>query len=384
MKPSPQFLCSALVMIFCVAGQAAPKIPATSGAWPGVSWLASKGTPTSAPVDGDEVFIANNQAVTFAAGETTVRYLEIGTDGSDYAWLTPEKGSGALLVTGGTLTVSGPRFRLGALEKTKAVLNIKGGTVKHTDAGKNSRLETGVASDTTNIIDLSAGRLEITGLLLSRADRAQTAIRISGGELDLSGATANVYLPSKATGTTTAFLEQTGGKVVLGNNRVFFVGTGGKESGDAQGTVRITGGEFFGRVCVGGDGGKGTLVVGPGAAIALEKAGSTVGLILRQTGRLVFELGGTTAFNPINLTKATKQAVAFEQAGATILVDGTLLPPMKKAAPITLMTFKKGCGPTPEHLAALRVGYTGFAADYKPSLVWTATSLQLQLYDARK
>jgi len=67
-----------------------------------------------------------------------------------------------------------------------------------------------------------------------------------------------------------------------------------------------------------------------------------------------------------------------EQAGATLVVDGTHLPYAKGIKPITLMTFTKGRGPTQEQLALLRAGYAGFAKEFKPALVWTPTSLQLQ------
>lgn len=356
---------------------AAPKVPASSGAWPNVSWLASNESPTKAPADGDDLYIANKHAVTFPSGDLTVRYLQIGTNGGGYEWLTGDKTSGALVVSGGTLTVSGPRFRLGTVEGAKAVLDIRGGTLEQTDATAAARMETGCAGDTTSLIKLSAGRLVLGGMYLSRSDQSATEFVVSGGELELTGTGGNPYVPLKVPGKTTAFFEQTGGTVTIGGNRMLFVGAGGKEGENAQGTVRLAGGKFRGRICVGGVAGSGTLIVSSAADIAVGKTSATVPLVVGRTGRLIFELGGGPGFTPLDLTGATKQAMTIEP-GATLVADGAKLPAASRPEPITLLTFRKGHGPAKDQLANLRVGYTGFPPGLKPAFVWTASALQLQ------
>lgn len=368
----------ALAMTVAPPGFTAPKVPAASGTWESLSWLSAGEAPAPAPTDGDDLYVANKQAVTFASGELAVRSLQIGTDGVGYAWLTPEKTSGALIVSGGTLAISGPRFRLGTAEGAKAVLDIRGGTIEQTDASAGGRMETGCAKGTTTLVKLAAGRLVVGGMYLSRTEGSATEFVVSGGRLEITGTGGNPYVALKGPGRTTAFFEQTGGTVTIGGNRMLFVGVGSKAGEDAQGTVRLAGGVFRGRIGVGGETGSGTLIVGAAADIAVEKAGGAVPLVIGKTGRIIFELGGSTAFTPVNLTGATRQALTIGQAGATLVVDGTKLPAGRDLAPITLLTFRKGCGPTKEQLINLRVGYTGFAKELKPALVWTPASLQLQ------
>lgn len=379
MLRKPVLLWTAAWLLFSLQiAQAALRLPSASGDWADIKWLATNQSPAPAPRPADDVYLSNNTAVIVSSGESGLRNLYIG-DNAGCDWIADAAASAALLVKGGVLTVSGPKFQLGGVAGAKAVLSIDGGTLLHEVPGAPSRLETGLAPGTTSIIEVKSGRLQVDHLALSRAEGAQTALKVTGGDLELRGEHANWYLPMRVAGAkTVAYFDQTGGVVTLHKNRVLFIAGTGVDGDQMEGTARIVGGTFRGRIYVGGrpGTGTGTLVVGSAADIALAGP-AKVGIELRPTGRIVFELGEKATFKSIDLRHALTNAVTFESPGATMLVDGTKFQATRKPKPIDLIVFKKGKGPPAASLGNLRVGYTGFSEKLRPGLVWTETSLQL-------
>lgn len=366
-----------LTSLLALTGYPVDKLSQGSGLWNSITW-----SPAGTPVAADIVHIEGGNAVDYNTGTSpnfSRVYVGDNTGGGS--------ADGTLAVSGGTLTVNATAagaYIVGRSAGSTGTVNITGGTLRTTSA-TGGGMQLGFASGATGNLNVSSGALTLTAsAILGAADGATGHMTVSGGTVTTSTGTNNAifYVGGRITsGSTVGTFEQTGGTVNINNDNAYFgVGFAGTSQA-VNGTARLTGGNFSGNVRVGRQSGttgtgSGTLTIGPSANIT----GRNQAWDISGTGEIVFELGATNAFNAVNLNAATAAtALVFSEAGAKITVDGTNLAFSDSYAPITFFTFASGKGPDATSLSNVVFDFVGFDPGFDPELVWTSTSLQLNL-----
>lgn len=303
---------------------------------------------------------------------------------------------GTLNVTGGTVigigSTGGTGMQLGFGDNSQGNLNISAGELR-----LNGSLTAGFGIGTTGNVVVSGGTFisgsgtgsASTGITLGAGAGSTGNMLVSGGTVTIGTGTAgsqNLVVGGRSTGATTSgTFTQTGGTVTIGgvlpvdSADYMAVGYSGASTQNIQGTAMLTGGSFTGNVRVGrassvlSGGGTGTLLIGSAANVT----GKTQAWEVGGTGEIIFELGADDTFNDVNLAAATGAALDFTQIGAKITIDGSNLVFSESYSPITLISFLSGHGPA--NVGNVTFAYTGFDPQFAPELVWTPTSLQLNL-----
>ncbi len=367
----------ALSASFVVPSYSADKVSQGDGLWNTINWL-----PAGAPIASDIVHIEGGNAVNYNTG-TSPNFSRI------YVGDNSGGGSanGTLEVSGGILTVNANAagaYIIGRSAGSTGTVNITGGTLRTTGASGGG-LQLGFASGATGNLNISSGALTLTAsAILGAADGATGNMTVSGGTVTTSTGTNNAifYVGGRITsGSTVGTFEQTGGSINVNNNSAYFaVGYAGA-SQDISGTARLTGGNFSGNVRVGRQSGttgtgSGSLIIGPNANVT----GRNLAWDVSGNGNLEFALGADSTFHAVDLTTITaSNALIFSEAGAKITVDGTNLAFSDSYAPVTFINFASGKGPDLASLSNVSFNFVGFDPGFAPELVWTSTSLQLNL-----
>lgn len=295
--------------------------------------------------NGHDIFIANDANVVFGRDDesSSVRYLKIGAMGN--AGSLPSglyadiyNPNGTLTIVGGTLSVTSSNFNVGDAnpyapafwtDPIRGNLIVQGGTLNASTAyigGRRGDVTTG--GKTEGYFEQTGGVVNFTGSLLVGA--ASNAVNKE-----------NVNGVARFTGGTSTFAG-------------LYAGALQKMDG------AWTDEELAGR-------GHGQIIIGPGASI------NTGTLEMRLNSDLVFELGATTAFNPLVVTTSAN----FYEA-ARIVIDGSHLPYNGDYSSIVVMQY-----------AALtkaadleNASFVGFDSRYNPSLEFVDNHLVLNLSGA--
>lgn len=380
-----------LATLAAVVATTAPSVAQTktsngSGNWGTIDW-----TPAGVPAAAAQVLIANGNEVEY----TSTSYVTPPNFGR--VWVGGGTGNeGTLTVSSGTLTVNAnvpEAYSVGREAGSTGVLNVTGGTLRGIGTSTSgTAMVVGQGQDSEGELNVSGnGVLTLSGTILLGGYDQGGNTNTSTGRMTVSG-NASVTIASGVSPsprpvfvgvrvndkTSVGIYEQTGGTVTIGTT--FLIGNASDPSQNMQATAEITGGTFTADVAVGrsgvvtSGGGSGTLTIGPEANVFGKSAAWQVS----GSGKIVFELGTTPAFNAVDLTSVTAgTALTFSQLGATISVDSSLLAFAEDYSPITLIEWANGKIPTT--IGNVVFDPVGFDDRFVPELDWTATGLQLTL-----
>jgi len=370
---------AALAVTLANTGSAADITAKESGEWDEIVW-----SPEGSPAQTDIVHIGGGFTVSFSRGASpNLSRLFVGDNFGDLA-----SGIGTLAINNGILTVNGNAagaILVGHSDGSTGAINITGGTLRGVGTASGAGMQIGFGSSSTGSLTISDGVLLLAnGVVVAYADNSTGSFTVSGGTVTVgTGVDAgpfNVGARLEVGGSTTATYKQTGGSVTVASN-YFGVGHAGKSSQLMNSVAEITGGTFSGNVRVGrggkvGGGHGGVLTIGSKAQIS----GRNEAWVVSGNGEIVFVMGPDETFSSVDLTSAeTESALEFTQPGARLTIDGKALKPSMFSKPITLITFAEGKGATEMSKSNLDPIFSGFDKSLKPKLVWTETSLQLDL-----
>ncbi len=373
----------AAVVALAATAQAQTKISRDSGSWSEpTNW-----TPAGAPGADDNVNIEGGFSSTYNSG-SSASFSRINVGGTTS---TSTSANGALSITGGSLTVNANAagaYTVGGRANSTAVLNVSGGVMRTTAIGGGGLLVGGGAGS-NGTVNISSGAAAISGAVSLGLGAGSTGkMVVSGGNVVAGTGTNNAggvptntfFVGGRSAGdATTGKFEQKGGSVTIGGDNYMGIGHSSASTQSITGTASITGGSFYGNVRVGRDssvtsnGGSGTLFIGSAADIT----GGTQTWQVSATGKIIFKLGTDDTFNAVDLTAAAGAALDFTQSRAKITIYGSNLIFSENYQPITLISFLSGHGPA--HVDNVTFDYVGFDPQFIPKLVWTGTSLQLNL-----
>lgn len=333
--------------------QAAPRVnvaPATPGddiAYAGPNtWTNDQGTPVLPPTlennaNDHDIFVANTaNLILGGSGESSrVRFLKIGalgnagsSPGGLYSVITNPNGR-LTIQDGGSLQVTStfnigdanPYAGAGWTDPIKGEMFVTGGSVTSGTIWVGARRGDAThGGRTEGLLDQSGGSMNVSGSILIGA-----ASNIDNKE--------NVNGLARFTGGS---LNMTGG---------FFVGV----LHNGEWTAEQLANRGFGR-----------LEFGPEANIDI---GGT--LEMRFNSELVFELGETDGFNPIEIASLNFYSVA------QLTVDGSMLPYVNDYTTITLANYDTLTSPAQESNITL----AGFDPQYIPSIEFTDNQMVLHL-----
>ena len=358
--------------------RAGEPVAQASGDWQAITW-----EPGGTPVSADAVHIEGGFTINFTGGSAPhFSRVYVGDNTGNLS-----SADGTLDVTGGTLTVNANAagaFLIGRSDGSTGVLNITGGTVRGVGNKSGAGMQIGFGANSTGTVTINGGTLQLAnGVVVGYGDNSTGHFTLTEGTVSVGN---NADTGSFSVGgripdaSVTATYEQTGGSMTVMNNS-FRVGYAGGSDQAIKATAKITGGSFNGNVVVGrqknikgGGGDGGVLTIGPSVNIS----GQTLGWEVSGNGELVFLLGKDETFSAVDLTPCTDvAALAFTQSGAKLTVDGSAYAPSGLPKPITLMKFAADKAPTELSLSNVEVKFVGFDKRFKPALVWTGTSLEV-------
>lgn len=371
---------AALATSLTAPSWAADKVSMGSGDWNSITW-----SPAGTPIAADTVHIEGGFSVNYPSGSSPSFFrVYVG----DNTGALPSS-NGTLNISGGTLTVNGNAigaYVVGRSDGSIGTVNLTGGTMR-TTGGNGGGLQVGLGANSQGVVNVNTGAsLRLTGgVQLGIGNGSSGSMKVTGGIVTTSTSTNTdskiFYVGFRSTGSTTGNFEQTGGTVTVNDSDFMAIGFSANSSQNTVGTVLLTGGTFNGNVRIGresgsGGGGSGTLTIGANADVN----GLTQAWEVSGTGEVIFELGTSFVFNAVDLTLASSNALVFSELGAKVTIDGSsLLLNQESYVPISLFTFAAGAGPSETSKANVVFGYTGFDPGWTPELVWTDTSLQLNL-----
>ncbi len=413
-------LVTASALALVATGQAAESVSVASGTWSDANiW-----SPAVAPVASGTVHIEGGYTVNFTSGNSgQLTRVYVG----DSFGALPTGNNGTLTVSGGTMTSNSNAagaYVVGRAANSIGTFNVTGGTVIGIGSTGGTGMQLGFGENSQGNLNISAGELRMngaigaglglgstgsitvsggtlivgsgtgtasTGITLGSGTSASGNMLVSGGTVAIGTGTAgsqNLWVGGRSTNATTSgTFTQTAGTVTVGGTLpvdsadYMLVGYSSSSNQNIQGTALLSGGSFTGNVRVGRassvltGGGTGTLIIGAAANVA----GKTEAWEVSGTGEIIFQLGTTEAFNAVDLTAATTLALLFSQDGAKITIDGTNLLYAESFDPITLMLFDSGKGPSELSKSNVDFFYENFAPGLFAELVWTDTSLQLNV-----
>lgn len=368
-------LASALVAGIGVSAQAADSTTVASGSWNNAAIWSAGGVPTGSGT----ATILNNFTVTQGSGAVTAGRIFVD--------------NGTLNVAGGSATVSVNTINaihIGRANNSSGLVTVTGGTFS---AGNGSTtlagISLGVGSLSSGTLSVSAGQVNSTlGIIIGSGSNSTGTLLVSGGTVSTGNGTGitgsgttnvNLFVGGRrSSGSTSGYFQQTGGAVFVNNQSYFNVGSGATVDQVISGTAEIMNGRFDGNVRVGREN---TSATSGNGVLRIASTADVNGLgqawQLASNGEIIFQLGTTTAFSAVDLT-GSEVGLNIWEAGGKITIDGSSLILAESYSPITLMTFQTG-GVSALSQANAVFGYTGFDPLISHELVWTDTTLQLNL-----
>lgn len=382
MKPlSAAVLAAALSLTGYASEQRTPidQVTTDSGDWSTLNW-------TPGPNLGlyDMVHIEGGAVVDIGGGNLQAfGRLYIGDNSGGVS-----SADGTLNISAGRVTVNANAagaFVIARADNSTGALNISGGLVRGMGNKSGAGMQVGFGAGSTGSITITGGELQLAGgVTLGYGDNSTAHFKISDGSVTAGNneESGSFNIGGRIPGASvTATYEQTGGSVTVVNN-AFRVAYAGSAKQMMNATASITGGTFAANVLVGrqgslssGGGTGGRLTIGHEADVS----GQDQAWEVSGNGELIFELGPTASFRPVDLTRATSDfALIFSQSEARLTVNGAALKP-GRYEPITLIKFAAGKGPDDQSKGNVVVNLEGFDKQFSPELVWTDTSLDLKL-----
>lgn len=368
-----------VLAVACMAiAQAADQVTQESGDWNSVAW-----TPGPQPGLNDLVHIEGGAAVEYTGGfSQNLNRLYVGDNSTGAA-----SSEGTLEIKDGTLTVNANAAGaviVGRSDGSVGTLVISGGQLQGIGNMNGAGMQIGFGLNSSGSVRITGGELNLaSGIIVGYGDNSTGHFEINDGAVIVSQNVdgGDFSIGGRIPGSNTGTYVQTGGSVTVVRSQ-FRVGYAGATNQRISATASITGGSFIGNVLVGrqaslkvgGGGAGGELTIGAAADVS----GADQAWEVSSDGRLIFLLGTTEAFNPVNLSTVTADtALVFSQPGAKVVVDGGVLKYSMLPKPITLIKFEKGKEPSEVSLRNVEFEYVGFDQRLQPELVWTDTSLQL-------
>lgn len=363
-----------LAVGFAASAYAVDSTTIASGSWNSAATWSAGGVPTGSGT----ATILNNFTVTQGAGSVTSARIFVD--------------NGTLNVTGGAVTVNVNTINavhIGRGNNTSGVLNVNGGTMTAGSGATLAGISLGVGTSSSGTMTVSSGLATTSlGMVVGAGSSATGTLLVSGGTLTTGNGTGitgtgttnvNLFVGGRrSSGSTSGLYRQTGGTTLVNNQSYFNVGSGAALAHVTSGTAEILAGRFDGNVRVGREttdvtSGNGVLRI----AAAADVNGLQQAWQLASNGEIIFQLGTTTAFNAVDLTGSAVGLNIWE-AGGKITIDGSSFLVQESYSPITLMTFQSG-GVSALSQSNAVFGYTGFDPSISAQLVWTDTTLQLNL-----
>jgi hypothetical protein len=340
-----------------------------SGDWPGIAWSMGED-----PRPGDQVQIGNELEVRYSASDRTrVGRILVGRSEDG---LSP---NGTLTIADGVLQTASNgslAIQIGQAEASTGVLNVNGGELIADNGGW---LTVGSGVNSTGIVNLSAGRIQTdsNNVSLGNAEGSTGIFTMSGGSLEIAGTffVGRVHLASNS-----GQFSQSGGVLSVGGP--LRIGNATAARHQLNGSVNLTGGTttINGSIIIAntiaGQLGQGKLSVSAESSLVMSGDNST--LILGDKGELEFLLGADSAFNAIDLTAVRSRPAVSLLENSLIVVDGRGFMPTSNA-PVKLLAYANGRGPSGFSLANIRYQFVDFDPSFNPGLQWTDSGLVLTL-----
>jgi PEP-CTERM motif len=319
------------------------------------------------PNSTDIAFVRGNKTATIDSLVPSISGLRISVNAAGVSTVTiANSGSLTVLTdllmanvantTTATLNVSS----LGYLSVGTTTTVSSSGTATINTAGTAAlgdvQISTGAGSGALNV---TGGSLSASAINIGMGNGGTGAVSISGGVATVSGTTFHQVGYRLNSGTTSGTLLLSGGSLTIANGEGgLAIGSNNGATQNVTGSMTVSGGSYNGKFIVGGDGGgSGTgLLTIVGSQATLESSSTSGnGMDLRATGTIRFNLDNTG----ISTLDISESGLRFS-AGSTFVVDGTNY--TGGAATFTLIDAASFAGVNFSSVNQSVIGFNGYNA----------------------